>query len=198
MTAELYLWIALAYLLGAVPFGVVVAKLYGGTDPRTAGSKNIGATNVGRLLGKKAGLTTLALDILKGFLPVYAATGRFGGALFPALVGGAAFAGHLFPVYLKFRGGKGIATGAGVFLALSPLSLLASALIFAALTGLTRMVSLGSVVASLALPFAAHFLKEPRETVLLAAAVAVFAVIKHRANIQRIISGTESRLGGGK
>ena len=195
---ELVIWCLGAYLLGAVPSGVVVARIMGGRDPRSAGSGNIGATNVGRVLGKKAGIITLLADAAKGFIPVFAASRMGGDATLMALVGFSAFFGHLFPVYLKFKGGKGVATGAGVFLAICPLALAASAAVFALLLATSRMVSLGSVVSASSLPLAA-FYATPEEAripvVSLALAVAFFTVIKHRANIGRIISGTESKLG---
>lgn len=195
MDYTLGLYLMAAYLLGAIPFGVVVAKILGGRDPRSAGSKNIGATNVARVLGKKAGALTLFLDAAKGFLPVFLAAALFKGELAPALAGLAAFLGHLFPVYLKFKGGKGIATGAGVFLALSPVGLAVSVAVFAAAAALWRMVSLASILSSMIFPLAAYLLKEPRDTVFLGAVVALLAIYKHKENIVRIINGTESKLG---
>lgn len=187
--------VIIAYLIGAIPFGVVVAKIWGGKDPRTAGSKNIGATNVSRTVGRGAGILTLLLDILKGFLPVLAVASMHKGALAPALVGLAAYLGHIYPVYLRFKGGKGIATAAGVFLAASPAALGIAAIAFALTLWRTRMVSFGSIVGSIAFPLAALATKEPLETVALGAFVAILSTLKHRENIRRILKGTESRLG---
>lgn len=196
MKLELTLWMIGAYLYGAVPFGLVVAKVMGGRDPRFSGSGNIGATNVGRTLGKKAGIITLLLDLLKGFLPTFAVAVIFKDPLAVALVGISAFLGHVYPVYLRFKGGKGIATAAGVFLAASPLGLLILAAVFGVVVGVWRMVGLGSVVAAALLPIIAAILKSDFEIICLGAAIAVVAIWKHRENIKRIISGTEPRLGG--
>lgn len=192
------IWVAGAYLIGAIPCGVLVARAMGGSDPRTAGSGNIGATNVGRVLGKKAGVLTLVGDILKGFLPTLAAGYVLGDPRQVCAVAFAAFAGHLFPVYLGFRGGKGVATGAGVFLAVCPLALLAAAGVFGVFLWRWRMVSLGSVVSSLSLPLWVVLLGPPaamKPLVALALGVAVLSVWKHRSNIQRILAGTESKFG---
>jgi glycerol-3-phosphate acyltransferase PlsY len=195
MNSSHILLVVFAYLLGAVPFGVVVARIMGGRDPRSAGSKNIGATNVGRTVGKTAGIITLALDILKGFLPVLVVAMLHKEPLAPALVGLAAFLGHLYPVYLGFKGGKGIATGAGVFLAASPAALGIAAVVFGLALWRSRMVSLGSILGCAALPVAAFLLKEPKEIVALGGVIAVLSIWKHRENIKRIMAGTESRLG---
>lgn len=195
MDLELVLWIAGAYLLGAIPFGVVVAKVLGGRDPRTVGSGNIGATNVSRALGKKAGVATLLLDAAKGFAPVFAAAALFKGGQVPALVGLAAFLGHLFPVYLRFKGGKGVATAAGVFLACAPWGLALSALAFGLIVWRTRWVSLGSMVSAALLPVFSVLLGYPPEYAWLGAAVAVLTIIKHCENIKRLIAGNENRFG---
>jgi len=187
-------WLVAAYLLGSIPFGVVVARLVSGSDPRSGGSGNIGATNVLRTVGKKAGILTLALDILKGYLPVAAVLGSEP-AWLPAAVGIAAFLGHIFPIYLKFKGGKGVATGAGIFLALSPSALALSLAVFLVVVLRWRMVSLGSVVSAAVLAPSALLVGEDRYVIAAAALVGVLSVVKHRANIRRILAGEESRLG---
>jgi len=189
------LFLAFAYLLGAVPTGLWVARVMGGADPRRAGSGNIGATNVGRTLGPKAGAVTLAGDILKGFIPTAWAYGAFSSPWAVATVGLAAFLGHLYPFYLRFKGGKGVATGLGVFLAATPGSLFWAVVIFALVAWRARMVSLGSMAAAGALPLISAFLDQPLALVALALVVAALTIYKHQDNIERILSGTENRLG---
>ena len=189
------LLVAFAYLLGSVPVGVLVAKLLGGEDPRQAGSGNIGATNVARTLGKTAGILTLVGDALKGFVPAAWAAGLFESPWASATVGLAAYLGHLFPLYLGFRGGKGVATGLGIFLALAPVPTLLSAGVFAAVVWKWRLVSLGSLCACAALPLLVAFLGKPASVTLLALAVAGLTFWKHKDNIARLAEGTERRLG---
>lgn len=189
------LLMAFAYLLGSVPVGVVVARLLGGVDPRSAGSGNIGATNVARTLGKLPGVATLVGDALKGFVPAVWAAHAFASPWAVAPVGLVAYLGHLFPLYLGFKGGKGVATGLGVFLALATGSAFLSALVFGAVVWKWRMVSLGSLAAAAALPLFAGFLGRPPAIVLLALAVAVLTAWKHQENIERLLQGTERRLG---
>jgi len=191
-------FIAGAYLLGSVPFGIVVARLFGGGDPRKSGSGNIGATNVARSAGRAAGLLTLALDLLKGGAPVLAASMARTDAAFISLVGLAAFAGHLFPVYLGFRGGKGVATAFGVMLFAAPVPALLSAAVFAVVLLLKRYVSLGSIVAATTLPVFLSFIPRYKAFVPLGVAVAVLIIVKHKDNIQRLVEGRENRLGGKK
>lgn len=187
--------VVFAYLLGSVPVGLLVARLFGGADPRDSGSGNIGATNVARTLGRLPGILTLAGDALKGFLPALWAISAFESPWASAIVGLAAFLGHLFPVYLGFKGGKGVATALGVFLALAPGPVLLCACLFAAVVWKWRIVSLSSLAAAAALPLFAGFLGSPTAVVLLAAVVAGLTAWKHKGNIERLIEGTESRLG---
>ena len=191
-------FIAAAYLLGSVPFGIVVARLFGGVDPRCAGSGNIGATNVMRSAGKAAGLLTLACDLLKGGAPVLLAPLLRADAAFISLVGLAAFAGHLFPVYLGFRGGKGVATAFGVMLALAPAAALLSAAVFAVVLALKRYVSLGSIIAASMLPVFLSFIPRYNGFVPLGVAVAVLIIVKHKENIKRLVEGKEKKFGGKK
>lgn len=188
-------FLAFAYLLGSVPTGLLVARLLGGADPRRAGSGNLGATNVGRTLGRTAGAATLAGDVLKGFLPTAWAYAVFGSPWAVAAVGLAAFLGHLFPIYLRFQGGKGVATGLGVFLALAPGSVLWAGAVFALVVWRSRMVSLGSMAAAAALPLLSAFFGQPLAVVALALAVGALVVWKHQGNIERILDGTENRIG---
>ncbi len=186
--------VAGSYLLGAVPFGLVVGKL-AGIDVRQHGSKNIGATNVSRTLGKKFGLITLVLDVLKGYAPMYAAS-----ALLPetpeAVIivcgcGVAAVVGHMFPVYLGFRGGKGVATGLGVFLYLSPLAIAVSLGVFLAAVACSGFVSVGSLLASALFPLWLFLLGGSPTVIAAAAVIAVLIWIKHHENIRRLLRGEE-------
>jgi len=187
-----------AYLAGAIPCGLIVAKLMGKADPRKAGSGNIGATNVGRTSGKLAGILTLLGDALKGGVPVLLAFLLYPESLFVSLVGLAAFLGHLFPVYLGFRGGKGVATGLGVMLVICPLAILLSAAVFALVAYIKRYVSLASIIAAAMLPVFMSFFPRGRDYVGMAVLIAVMVVMKHKDNIKRLVAGTENRIGGQK
>ena len=178
-----------AYLVGSIPFGLVVGRLRG-VDVRAHGSGNIGATNVARVVGKEWGLLTLVLDFLKGFLPTWLAW-RLGGTHLVALTGGAAVLGHCFSIFLKFRGGKGVATAAGVFAAVSPAALGAALLVFGAGVGLTGFVSVGSLAAALTLPVALHLFHAQRPLLAMAWLLAGVIWWKHRANIGRLLRGQE-------
>ncbi|MBI5014001.1 MAG: glycerol-3-phosphate 1-O-acyltransferase PlsY [Deltaproteobacteria bacterium] len=187
--------VAFAYLLGSVPVGILVSRFFGGEDPRDAGSGNIGATNVARTLGRLPGIVTLVGDVLKGFVPALWAAQAFSSPWAVATVGLAAFLGHVFPLYIGFKGGKGVATGLGVFLALAPGSALLAACVFGAVVWKWRIVSLASLSAAAALPLLAGFLGRPAAIVFLAAVVAGVTAWKHQGNIERLMEGTESRLG---
>lgn len=187
---------AAAYLVGSVPFSFLVARLYGVPDVRRHGSGNVGATNVLRSAGTTAGVLALLLDAAKGALPVMAAARLGSGAAYlPELAAVAAVLGHLFPVWLGFRGGKGVATGAGAFLSLAPRATLAAAGVFLATVALTRYVSLGSVVGALSLPLLAWASGASLATCLVAAVVAALVVVGHRGNLARLRQGREHRLG---
>lgn len=183
-----------AYLLGAVPFGLILAKL-AGVDVRAAGSGNIGATNVARTAGRGLGILTLVLDALKGAAPVLVA--RLGLEAGPAVEAGAGLAailGHVFPVYLRFRGGKGVATALGVFAALTPLATGAAVATFAVLFALFRVVSVGSLGAAVALVAATVLLDGRREVVAVAGLVSALVVLRHAGNIRRLLGGRENKL----
>ncbi len=184
-----------AYFLGSVPTGVVLAKAFAGADPRKAGSGNIGATNVYRTVGKKLGILTLAGDIVKGVLPVIAAKGTLDSSFWVAAVALTAFAGHVFPIFLKFRGGKGIATGLGVFLALSPIAALLAFATFAVVVYRWRFISLGSLCATAAFPFFLAWLDPHRIYIPFAVVIGALIFYRHRENISRLLAGKESKFG---
>jgi glycerol-3-phosphate acyltransferase PlsY len=183
-----------AYLIGAIPVGLLVARLAGGVDIRREGSGNIGATNVLRTLGPAAGVITLLGDIVKGYFATSAA-GALGGEAWLGAGAVAAVAGNCWPVFLRFRGGKGVATGLGAFLRAAPLAVLPAALVWIVVTALTRYVSLASILACVGFVAAAWALGAARPVVAGAAAVALIIIWRHQQNIQRLRAGTESRLG---
>jgi glycerol-3-phosphate acyltransferase PlsY len=184
-----------AYLLGSIPTGVILAKAFGNVDPRTLGSKNIGATNVFRTVGKKLGILTLLGDILKGLIPVAIARVTLDSYFWIGTVTLAAFLGHLYPIFLKFKGGKGIATGLGVFLALSPLPAILSLLVFGGVVYKWRFVSLGSLSATAAFPFFLAFLNPHPVYIPFAIIIGVLIFYRHRENIARLLAGRESKFG---
>ncbi len=184
----------LAYLLGSIPFGIVISKILTGEDPRDIGSGNIGATNVMRASGKGAAIITLACDILKGAIPVYLALYFNLGTNAVCVVGAAAFLGHLFPIFLKFKGGKGVATAVGVLAATSPLVLLATVIVFIIIVGTTRYVSLGSILGSLLLPALFLFVPGASDYLPLGIVFTVLIVLKHSSNIKKLMAGTEDKL----
>jgi glycerol-3-phosphate acyltransferase PlsY len=188
------LCLPLSYLIGAIPFGLLLSTGKG-VDIRSQGSGNIGATNVARLLGKKLGIFTLLLDVGKGFFPMWltavVAGDAPGSSLMVALAGVLAVLGHMYPVYLGFRGGKGVATGLGVFLFLSPPAVFLSLLLFLAAVYFTGFVSVGSLLAAAAMPIWLQFLGAPVWKLFVAAFIAVMIWIKHRPNIDRLLDGTE-------
>jgi glycerol-3-phosphate acyltransferase PlsY len=192
----LYIILIIAsYLLGAVPTGVILAKAFAGRDIRQEGSGNIGATNVTRVLGKKVGALTLVGDLLKGFIPVWAGAAFTGSLNVACLMGLAAFLGHIFPVYLKFKGGKGVATALGVFLFLSPVVILIEVVVFAASVAIWKYVSLGSMLAAGTMPVLLYLLSCPMLIVLMSVVFAILIIIKHSSNIKRLLSGTENKVG---
>ena len=182
------------YLIAAVPTGIVLAKVMGYEDVRDKGSGNIGATNVYRVAGKLAGVLTLAGDILKGFLPLLACKTWL--APTPAQLGIAcamAIVGHCYPVYLKFRGGKGIATALGIFLVMSPFAVLGAAIVFGITVATTRFISLGSVLAAMSAPLLVLMLNQPQPIFLATLLIAALIVWRHRSNIKRLMDGSEDR-----
>jgi glycerol-3-phosphate acyltransferase PlsY len=213
---KIYLIVAvMAYLLGSIPFGYLLVRIFRGEDIRLSGSGNIGATNVARSGAKGLGIATLALDALKGALAVWLAALLAGSkynlcgdftqhpcapalrlmsvaALFAVL-------GHVFPVWLRFKGGKGVATALGVFCVLFPAAILVALAIFILIVAITRYVSLGSILGAIAFPAAAYFLQSTDAmSLVLASSVSLIVILKHHQNISRLLSGTESRFGAAK
>jgi glycerol-3-phosphate acyltransferase PlsY len=186
-----------AYLLGAVPFGLLIGRALG-HDPRQHGSGNIGATNVARRSGWAAGTLTLALDAGKGVAAVWAAAAWCTNPAAPAGAAVAAVFGHAFPIYLRFKGGKGVATAAGAFALLSPWAALACGGVFLILLVASRTVSLGSVGAAVALPVFTVWLVPGAMRVEAAALCALVILLRHRENLQRLGAGAENRIGGPK
>jgi glycerol-3-phosphate acyltransferase PlsY len=186
-----------AYLLGSVPWGLILSRIFARDDIRLKGSGNIGATNVTRQIGVIPGLLTLAGDILKGAVPVYLACVAFGpvggaGDVYLAAVALAAFLGHLFPVYLKFRdGGKGVATAAGCFAVVSPAAVLVAVAVFIAMLSVARRVSVGSLSAAAVLPLAVWIADDSAIMTATAAIVALLIFIRHRDNLKRLLAGEE-------
>jgi acyl phosphate:glycerol-3-phosphate acyltransferase len=198
-------WIPVAaYLIGSIPFGILLAKMFGGVDVRKAGSGNIGATNVARVAGPLPGILTLVLDALKGVAAVWlAARLANDSAMWMTLAGLSALIGHCFPVWLRFRGGKGVATAAGMFLALCWPAALGAIGVFILVVLFSRFVSLGSVSAAAAMPLLIYLLWAPHHAPPLivtfgAFAAAMLVVYKHDANIQRLVEGREPRFSFGK
>jgi len=183
-----------AYLLGSIPFALILARRWG-SDLRAVGSGNLGATNVMRASGVRAGVLVAILDMSKGAVSVWLAARISDGAPLPAAAGLAAIIGHIYPVWLRFRGGKGVATACGAFSMLTPLAVPPALAIFAVVVWLTQYVSLGSVLASMALPPIAYALGSPAPAVIAAAAASVLIVFRHRSNVSRVWLGTERRVG---
>jgi acyl phosphate:glycerol-3-phosphate acyltransferase len=197
-----------SYLLGSIPFGLLLAKLFGGGDVRKAGSGNIGATNVARVAGPAAGILTLIFDTAKGAAAVWFAGRVTNESATWMMIGGlAVLLGHCFPVWLKFKGGKGVATALGVFLALCPLAAVGAFLLFVICVAYWRYVSLGSVAAAAAMPLLIYFLWAPQHALRHAPpliidagtlAIALLVIYKHDGNLQRLVEGTEPRFSVGK
>jgi glycerol-3-phosphate acyltransferase PlsY len=185
--------IAFSYLLGSVPTGLWLGLKLRNIDIREHGSRNIGATNTLRVLGKRLGAFTLAMDVLKGWLPVAAALWLGAWDYLPILCGLAAILGHTFSIFLRFRGGKGVATSTGVFLGLAPAPTLIAALVFAVVVSATRMVSAGSIAAAAALSVAVFFFPASIPTRVVTVVVAALVILKHRANVRRMLKGEENR-----
>lgn len=191
IVAQLIL-IGAAYLIGSIPTGLLLGKAYG-IDVRKEGSGNIGATNLYRTVGRKVGILTLIGDCLKGLLPVILVKCSSLPVESAALVGLAAFCGHVFSVFLKFKGGKGVATALGVFLALAPLAVAIAIALFACLMFIWRYVSLGSISAAVAMPVAVFFLGGSSNLTVVTAIISTIVIIRHHENIKRLISGTENK-----
>lgn len=186
-------YIVLAYLIGSIPVGIVLSR-FKGKDPRQVGSGNIGATNVMRAAGKLMGILTLLGDTAKGVLPVLIVKYGEKDVILTATVGLAVFMGHLYSVYLRFKGGKGVATALGVYIVLSPLAVLIDVIIFVIVLLKWRYVSLGSLVATSAMPIILFLLDKPPEFIFLSILIGVFIFLKHKENIIRLKTGNENRI----
>lgn len=181
------------YFVGSIPVGVILGMMKG-IDPRKTGSGNIGATNVMRAGGKALGILTLIGDAAKGFIPVAIAGWADGDVLTVAIVGLAAFLGHVFPVFLRFKGGKGVATALGVYIAVRPLVILGAFIVFLIAFLIWRYVSLASIVGAIVVPVGLYLVKAPREFIAMAALIGIIVIMRHKENISRILKGTESKL----
>ena len=186
--------ILLGYAMGSVPFAFLLARR-AGIDVRVAGSGNVGAANVLRTTGLPLGVTVMMLDIGKGAASVLTAYAAAGTASSMAAAGAAAIVGHIYPVWLRFHGGKGVAVAAGVFAVLAPAATIAASAVFFATAGLSRLISLGSMAATVTLPSAAWLTGAPPAVVSAAFGSAALILFRHRANMRRILGGTERRFG---
>lgn len=199
----LYLLIPVSYLIGSIPFGVIISKVKG-IDIRSTGSGNIGATNVLRGVGKLPALLTLVCDILKGavpFLLLYMILGESDSSLFDlwgGMTGLAVVLGHLFPAFLSFKGGKGVATGLGVMLFYSPITLAVMVIIWLMTAAFTRYSSLSAITAYIAMPIILAFSSSSYIKVCYGLTLAVIIVLKHASNIKRLCNGTETKIGGSR
>jgi glycerol-3-phosphate acyltransferase PlsY len=185
-------WILIGYAVGSVPFAFLLARR-AGIDVRVAGSGNVGAANVLRTSGAHLGVAVMALDITKGIAAVLAAQAA-GSLPSAAAAGAAAIVGHIYPVWLRFHGGKGVAVAAGVFSVLAPVATVAAAAVFLSTVWATRVISLGSVAATVTLPSIAWIAGAPPSVLIAALGTGALIVFRHRANIRRIVKGTEHRV----
>jgi glycerol-3-phosphate acyltransferase PlsY len=189
------IWIAAAYLLGSISFGILISRLFGLPDPRTVGSGNPGATNVLRSGKKMAAALTLLGDAFKGWFPVWLALQSGMLMWVVSAVGFAVFLGHLYPIYYRFKGGKGVATALGILLALSGWLGLAVVISWIVVFAIWRYSSLAAIVAAVLAPVFAYFLLPYKDYLLLTVAIALFLIWRHRSNIQKLLAGTESGFG---
>ena len=211
MTRLILIIVVVSYLLGSIPFGYLLVRIFCGQDVRKSGSGNIGATNVARIGSKGLGVATLFLDALKGYAAVWIAhtlivqsaqpsvipmVGELADVVM-ALAGLTAIVGHMYPFWLRFKGGKGVATAAGAFAALAPRAMLFALIAFALVVALTRYVSLGSIVAAVCFPVSFYLTASPARTNMLVALLtsisSLLIIIRHKDNIRRLLAGTENR-----
>ncbi len=187
------IWIVGAYLIGSISFGILISKCFGLADPRTVGSGNPGATNVLRSGKKSAALLTLVGDALKGWLPVWLALQNNMLMWVVSSVGLAVFLGHLYPIYFKFKGGKGVATALGVIFAISPFLGLAAIVTWLVVFAFSRYASLASIIAALLVPVHSYYYLRPyKDYFMLLIVMSVLLIWRHRSNIQKLLNGTES------
>ena len=194
MEATFFIALIASYLIGAIPCGVVLTQLTGAGDVRDSGSGNIGATNVYRTAGRKLGILTLVGDIIKGVIPVATAIAL---ADMPteqiAMLACATFLGHLYPVYLGFKGGKGVATALGIYLVIAPLSVLFAAVTLIGLVWAWRYISLGSILAATTVPLSIYILGHPMPLLFASLFISIMVVWRHHENISRLMNGTENK-----
>ena len=183
-----------SYLIGSIPFGLIIGKLWANLDVREYGSGNIGTSNVLRTVGPVAAIIVFALDVAKGAVAVYLGS-LVGGDLVKILAGVAAIAGHNWPIYLKFKGGKGIATSLGAVISLTPVIALILLGLWIAIVGITRYISLGSLAAAVLFPIFLIISHAPLTYILAGVLISAFAIYRHRSNIQRLLAGTEHKIG---
>ena len=193
MTIPQILLIIAAYFIGAIPFAYIIVKLVKKIDIRTVGSGNAGATNAARVLGKWGFISVFLLDALKGFLPVFISLHYYGQTMITLIVAAVVVLGHTYTVFVGFKGGKGVATGAGVFLALAPAEIGIGLVVFIIVFLATKMVSAGSILASITLLIAVCLMSNWFALKVLTAVIVFFVIFKHRSNIVRIIKGEENK-----
>jgi len=182
------------YLLGSVPTGLILTKLFSKVDPRKIGSKNIGATNIFRTAGKSLGIFTLVGDLLKGAIPVVIAIQWGESNLWIAVSGLSSFLGHIFPIFLGFKGGKGVATALGVYLIISPIAVLIEFLAFAGIVWKWRFISLGSIACATTIPILiAFFRSDSQAYFIISVIMAALILYRHQPNISRLLQGTENK-----
>ena len=182
------------YLLGSVPTGLILTKLFSKVDPRKIGSKNIGATNIFRTAGKALGILTLVGDLLKGAAPVVIAIQWGESDLWIAISGLSSFLGHIFPIFLGFKGGKGVATALGVYLVISPIAVFIEFLIFAGIVWRWRFISLGSITCAATIPILiAFFRSDSQAYFIISVMIAALILYRHQSNISRLLQGTENK-----
>lgn len=197
MSGSVAWWLLASYLLGAIPTSLLAARVFGGVDLRTVGSRNLGATNLFRALGWRYAIPVALFDIAKGVIPVLWFAPRAGGGIVTAiLLGTAAIVGHVFSVFVRFKGGKGVATGAGALLGLAPLGFVPALVVWGVVVRMTGYVSLGSILGAVVFPIAVKlFYPGATEVLIFSLVVAGLIIVFHHANIRRLVSGTESRFG---
>ena len=182
------------YVLGSVPTGLLLTKLFSKIDPRKMGSKNIGATNIFRTAGKSLGIATLIGDLLKGAIPVFLAIQWGESDLWIAISGLTPFLGHIFPIFLGFKGGKGVATALGVYLVISPITVFIEFLIFAGIVWKWRFISLGSIICATTIPILiAYFRSDSKAYFIISIIIAALILYRHQSNISRLLQGTENK-----
>lgn len=193
MIIEYTILILISYLIGSIPFAYIIVKAVKGIDIRSVGSGNAGATNVARVLGKWGFISVLILDMLKGFIPVIIAYLYYGQENIVLYMMIAVVLGHTFTIFLSFKGGKGVATGAGAFFALVPFSMLVAVIVFLLTFAITRMVSASSIMGAISLLISVLLMESWLPLIIITCIVVLFVIYKHKSNIVRIIKGQESR-----